>query len=154
MIDYEVNIVLVHPEIPQNTGGIGRLCVSNNCRLHLIKPLGFSLEDKYVRRAGMDYWEHVDCTVHESWENFLESEKPEVMRFFSTKGGTVYTDVDYPPRTYLVFGSEGAGLPPEFYEKYAPELVIIPMLGDFHRSLNVANAAAVGLYEAIRQRNK
>ena len=151
MTNCEFNIVLVHPEIPQNTGGIGRLCVSNNCRLHLIEPLGFSLEDKYVKRAGMDYWEHVDCTVHKSWEAFLESEKPETLHFFSTKGGTLYTDAVYPRGSYLVFGSEGAGLPREFYEKYSSSLVIIPMLGEFHRSLNVANAAAIGLYEAIRQ---
>ena len=147
------NIVLVRPEIPQNTGGIGRLCVSNNCRLHLIEPLGFSLEDKYVRRAGMDYWRHVDCRVHPSWEAFLKREAPEVMHFFSTRGGTLYTRAAYPAGTYLVFGSESRGLPEDFYETYRDRLVVIPMLGDFHRSLNLANAAAVGLYEAIRQLN-
>ncbi len=145
------HLVLVHPEIPQNTGGIGRLCVSNECSLHLIKPLGFSLDDKYVKRAGMDYWPHLDWHVYEDWEEFLERNPGAPMWFFSTKASRSYWEVEYPEGCYLVFGSEGSGLPPEFYQRYGEQLVQIPMTGEFHRSLNLANSAAVGLYEALRQ---
>ncbi len=148
------HLVLVHPEIPQNTGGIGRLCVSNNCRLHLIEPLGFSLDDKYVKRAGMDYWPHVDQARYRDWEEFLARNPGAELRFFSTKAATCYWDAEYPAGCYLVFGSESSGLPPELYRRCAEKLVQIPMCGEFHRSLNLANAAAIGLYEAFRQIRK
>ncbi len=145
------NIVLVHPEIPQNTGGIGRLCVSNECTLHLIEPLGFSLEDKFVKRAGMDYWPHLDLRVYSNWEDFLDKNPDAEMFFFSTRGEKRYWDCNFSMGCYLVFGSESHGLPPELYERCRDRLCIIPMTGTFHRSLNLANSAAIGLYEAIRQ---
>ena len=130
------NLVLFAPEIPQNTGTIGRLCVSTDTKLHLVKPLGFSLDEKHLKRAGMDYWPHLDLAVY----------------FISTKGETSYWDVPYPEGCYMVFGRESSGLPPEFYERYRKRLVLIPMEGKFHRSLNLANAASIVLYEALRQR--
>lgn len=151
MSDKAFNIVLVHPEIPQNTGGIGRLCVSTESRLHLIKPLGFSLEDKFVKRAGMDYWPHLDLHVYENWEDFLVKNPDAQLFFFSTKGERKFWDCKFSAGCYLVFGSESGGLPEELYERYAEQMCIIPMTGTFHRSLNLANSAAIGLYEAMRQ---
>ena len=145
------NLVLVHPEIPQNTGAIGRLCVSTGTRLHLIKPLGFSLEDKYVRRAGMDYWPHLDLVIHESWEAFLEANPDARMWFFSTKGARCFWEREYQDGDFFVFGSESSGLPAALYERYRDRLCLIPMDGDFYRSLNLANSAAVALYEGLRQ---
>ena len=145
------NIVLFQPEIPQNTGTIGRLAVSNDCRLHLIEPLGFSLEDKYLKRAGLDYWQHLNPTIHRSWEAFLEAEKPERMFFISTHGEKNFFDAEYKLGDYLIFGRESSGLPPEFYEKYMDDMWLIPMTGKFSRSLNLANAVSITLYEAMRQ---
>lgn len=144
-------LVLVRPEIPQNTGAIGRLCVSTGTRLHLVKPLGFSLEDKFVRRAGMDYWPHLDLAVHENWEDFLAANPGARMWFFSTKGTRVFWDCEFRDGDCMVFGSESCGLPPELYERYRDRLCLIPMSGDFYRSLNLANCAAVALYEGLRQ---
>ena len=146
------NLVLFAPEIPQNTGTIGRLCVSTDTKLHLVKPLGFSLDEKHLKRAGMDYWPHLDLAVYENWEEFLEANPGAVMHFISTKSETSYWDVPYPEGCYMVFGRESSGLPPEFYERYRKRLVLIPMEGKFHRSLNLANAASIVLYEALRQR--
>ncbi|MCQ2352760.1 MAG: tRNA (cytidine(34)-2'-O)-methyltransferase [Victivallaceae bacterium] len=145
------NLVLVAPEIPQNTGTIGRMAVSTDCTLHLIEPLGFSLEDKYVRRAGMDYWQHLDLQLYHTWEDFLERNQPGRMFFFSTHGETSFWDIRYEIGDYLVFGRESAGLPPEFYQRYRDRLALIPMPGRFSRSLNLANAASIVLYEAMRQ---
>lgn len=144
------HIVLVQPEIPQNTGTIGRLCVSNDCMLHLIRPLGFSLDEKHLKRAGMDYWPHLKLQVYDNWEEFLERNPEAVLHFFSTRGATCFWDVKYHPGDYLVFGRESAGLPPDFYERYRDRLRQIPMNGSFHRSLNLANAASIALYEALR----
>lgn len=153
-----LNIVLVRPEIPQNTGTIGRLCVSCGAKLHLIRPLGFSLEDKYVRRSGMDYWKFLDLAVYENWEEFAaanpETEENGRWFFFSTKGETCYWDERYRDGDYLVFGSESCGFPAEFYARYREKLRIIPMNGRFYRSLNLANAASIALYEALRQQAK
>lgn len=146
------NVVLFAPEIPQNTGAIGRLCVSTDTNLHLIKPLGFSLDEKHLKRAGMDYWPHLILTVYENWEEFLALNPEAVMYFLSTKGGTIYWDVSYPEGCFLVFGRESSGLTPELYERYHDRLLRIPMDGTFHRSLNLANAASIALYEALRQR--
>ena len=145
------NIVLVAPEIPQNTGTIGRLAVSTDSILHLIDPLGFSLDEKHLRRAGMDYWQHLDLHRYTDWENFLELNPDATLHFFSTHGNTSYYDVEYSPGDYLVFGRESAGLPPELYERYADRLRIIPMPGEFNRSLNLANSVSIALYEAMRQ---
>ena len=148
------NIVLFQPEIPQNTGTIGRLAVSTNCRLHLIEPLGFSLDDKYLKRAGLDYWQHLSPSIHPDWESFLKAEKPQRMFFISTHGEKNFFDAEYQIGDYLVFGRESAGLPPEFYESYRNDMWQIPMPGDFSRSLNLANAVSITLYEAMRQNRK
>ena len=145
------NIVLVAPEIPQNTGTIGRLAVSTGSILHLIDPLGFSLDEKHLRRAGMDYWNHLHLCRYPYWEKFIELNPDAVLHFFSTHGSTSYYDVEYSPGDYLVFGRESAGLPPELYERYADRLRIIPMPGEFNRSLNLANSVSIALYEAMRQ---
>ena len=145
------NITLFQPEIPQNTGSIGRLCVSTGCKLHLIEPLGFSLEDKYLKRAGMDYWNKLDYTVYPEWERFLEANPNVVLHFFSTHGTTSFYDAEYSIGDYLVFGRESAGLPEEFYEKYSDRMRIIPMPGEFFRSINLANSVSIALYEAMRQ---
>ena len=145
------NIVLFQPEIPQNTGTIGRLAVSTNCRLHLIEPLGFSLEDKYLKRAGLDYWQHLNPSIHADWESFLAAEKPQRMFFISTHGEKNFFDAGYELGDYLIFGRESAGLPKEFYEKYMDDMWQIPMPGEFSRSLNLANAVSITLYEAMRQ---
>ena len=145
------NIVLVAPEIPQNTGTIGRLAVATDATLHLIEPLGFSLEDKYVKRAGMDYWQHLDLHIYKDWEEFLEKNRPERLFFFSTKGEKRYWDTQYKEHDFLVFGRESAGLPLEFYTTYAEQLRTIPMPGKFNRSLNLANSVSIVFYEAIRQ---
>ena len=145
------NIVLVAPEIPQNTGTIGRLAVSTDSVLHLIDPLGFSLDEKHLRRAGMDYWKHLHLCRYTDWEDFLNHNPDAVLHFFSTHGDTSYYDVEYKPGDYLVFGRESAGLPPELYERYADRLRIIPMPGEFNRSLNLANSVSIALYEAMRQ---
>ena len=145
------NIVLVEPEIPQNTGNIGRICVSTECRLHLIKPYGFILDDKHLRRAGMDYWQHLDVTEYENWDDFLSRNPDAEMVFFSTKGDRSYWDVDYRDNLYLVYGSESKGVPVEFYDRYAEQLCTIPMPGTHSRSLNLANSVALGIYEGLRQ---
>ena len=145
------NIVLVEPEIPQNTGNIGRICVATGCRLHLIKPYGFILDDKHLRRAGMDYWGHLDVSEYENWDDFLSRNPNADMRFFSTKGERTYWQIDYPDDLYLVYGSESKGLPPEFYTRYSEQLCTIPMPGEFSRSLNLANSVALGIYEGLRQ---
>ena len=151
---HSFNLVLVHPEIPQNTGGIGRLCVSTESRLHLIRPLGFSLEDKFLKRAGMDYWPHLDLNLYDSWDEFLIAHPDERMFFLSTRGSQSFWDASFRNGDYLVFGNESSGLPPDFYERYQDRLFTIPMNGRFHRSLNLANSAAITLYEAIRQNRR
>jgi tRNA (cytidine/uridine-2'-O-)-methyltransferase len=146
-----LHIILHNPEIPQNTGSIGRLCVSTNTQLHLVHPLGFDTSDYYLRRAGLDYWEHLDPTHYEDWDDFLARNPAGRLWFFTTKGERRHTDVAWRDGDGLVFGRETAGLPREILEANPDGLVKIPMPGDFHRSLNLAQAAAVGLYEAMRQ---
>lgn len=148
------NIVLVHPEIPQNTGNIGRICVNTESRLHLIKPLGFSLDDKYLKRAGLDYWKHLDWTVYEDADEFFRLNQSSKMYFFSTKGEKKYWDCPYEKGSYLLFGNETSGFPKEFYKKYSEMIYTIPMPGKHARSMNLANAVAVALYEGIRRQNE
>jgi tRNA (cytidine/uridine-2'-O-)-methyltransferase len=145
------HLILHQPEIPQNTGSIGRLCVSTGARLHLIHPLGFDTSDAAVRRAGLDYWKHLDPTEYEHWEDFLARGPAASLWLFSTKGDRRHTQVPWRDGDGLVFGRETSGLPPEMVEAFRDRLVKIPMPGDFHRSLNLAQSAAVGLYEALRQ---
>jgi tRNA (cytidine/uridine-2'-O-)-methyltransferase len=140
------HIILHQPEIPQNTGSIGRLCVSNNAQLHLIHPLGFDTSDAYVRRAGLDYWEHLNPTHFESWEEFLSRCPARRLWFFSTKGKARHTDVRYADGDGLVFGRETAGLPEEILQAHPDRLIRIPMLGDFQRSLNLAQSVLECLF--------
>lgn len=146
-------IVLFNPEIPQNTGNIARLTAAMRTELHLIEPLGFELSDKQVRRAGLDYWPETDVHVHKSWESFLEDTYSEYssLWFFSTKAQTPYFEVSYQENDFLVFGSETKGFPAFIHEEYSARRVLIPMENPNVRSLNLANAAAVGLLEARRQ---
>jgi tRNA (cytidine/uridine-2'-O-)-methyltransferase len=146
------NIVLVCPEIPQNTGNIGRLCVSTESNLHLIKPLGFSLDEKHLKRAGMDYWQHLNLSVYENWEEFISKKNQEAdMYFFSTKCSSTHWDCPMSSGDYLVFGNEGSGLPSGFYDTYKNQLYTIPMPGAHCRSLNLANSVSIVLYEGLRK---
>ncbi len=145
------NLVLVAPEIPQNTGTIGRLCVCTDSRLHLIEPLGFSLDESRIRRAGLDYWQHLDVRVHPDWDSFLATQAPGRLLFISTRGKHTIYQCQFAPDDYLVFGRESDGLPAAFYQRYADSLYTIPMPGHQARSHNLANAASIVLYEALRQ---
>ena len=147
----DINIVLVEPEIPHNTGAIGRLCVGLGARLHLVEPMGFFINDAYVRRCGLDYWPHLSLTVHRSWEAFADAERPGDLVLFSTRGTRTLYDCAFRAGVYLVFGSESRGFPAALYERYASCLCRIPMPGAHARSINLANAASVAAYEAYRQ---
>ena len=144
-----INIVLVHPEIPHNTGAIGRLCVGLGARLHLVRPLGFRLTEKHVRRAGLDYWDSLDLRIHDSWQS--PDFATERMFFMSTRGEKTLYDCEFRGDVFLVFGSESRGFPDEFYTRYRDSLFKIPMPGENARSINLANAAAIAAYEAHRQ---
>jgi tRNA (cytidine/uridine-2'-O-)-methyltransferase len=146
-----INIVLVEPQIPHNTGAIGRLCVGLDAALHLVEPLGFSLSSRDVKRAGLDYWEHLDLTVHSDWNAFLKAAKPTALCFASTKGERNFFECQLPEGVFIVLGNETRGLPPDFYTRYADQLFRIPMPGKHARSINLANAASVAIYEAYRQ---
>lgn len=146
----ELNIVLVEPEIPQNTGNIARTCAATGARLHLVKPLGFEISDKYLKRAGLDYWSLLDITYYESLGDFFEKTKGGTYFYFSTKALRRHTDISYPDKCYLVFGKETAGLPEELLVKNPDATVRIPMI-DEARSLNLSNAAAIAAYEVLRQ---
>ena len=147
-----LNIVLFEPEIPANTGNIGRTCVATGTRLHLIEPLGFRLNEKEIKRAGMDYWEHLDVTRYINFEDFLEKNPGAKIYMATTKGQHVYTEVNYEPDCYIMFGKESAGIPEEILVKHPDNCIRIPMLSEI-RSLNLSNSVAVVLYEALRQNN-
>ena len=145
------SIVLVRPEIPHNTGAIGRLCVGLGVPLHLIRPLGFHLDDQSVARAGLDYWPFLDLTVHDTWDDYLAAERPERLFFLSTHGEKSLYDASFAAGDALVFGCESAGLPKELYERYRESLFRIPMPGEHARSINLANAVSIAAYECYRQ---
>ena len=145
-----LNIVLFEPEIPANTGNIGRTCVATGTRLHLIEPLGFRLNEKEIKRAGMDYWEHLDVTRYMNFEEFLEKNPGAKIYMATTKAPNVYTEVSYEPDCYIMFGKESAGIPEEILVKNKKNCVRIPMLDEI-RSLNLSNSVAIVLYEALRQ---
>ena len=145
-----LNIVLYEPEMPANTGNIGRTCVATGTRLHLIEPLGFVLNDKMVKRAGMDYWDDLDVTRYDDWNDFLERNPDAKLYYATTKGKHVYSDVSYEDDCYIVFGKESAGIPEEILVEHPGECVRIPMMGET-RSLNLSNSVAIVLYEALRQ---
>lgn len=157
------NIVLLEPEIPQNTGNIGRTCVAGGCSLHLIEPMKFSISEKQVRRAGLDYWDKLRLSIHDSYDEFMEYYKREAgahnevrsgrsPRLFlaTTKAERTYADVEYTQGDYIMFGKESAGIPEEILVKYPKDCIRIPMVGS-ERSLNLSNSAAIILYEALRQ---
>ncbi len=145
-----LNIVLYEPEIPANTGNIGRTCVATGTRLHLIEPLGFSLSEKALRRAGMDYWKDLDVTTYVNYEDFLARNPGAKLYMATTKGQRVYSEVSYEEDCYIMFGKESAGIPEELLAHNRDRCVRIPMEGGI-RSLNLGNSVAVVLYEALRQ---
>ena len=149
-----MHVVLVAPEIPQNTGSIGRLCVATGSTLHLIDPLGFTIDDRHLRRAGLDYWPHVDCVRHASWEAFAAARSPGRLLCFSARAPRSYTTARFRPHDYLVFGGESRGLPPAIRSAHAGALFGIPLASEHVRSLNLATAVAIVLYEALRQQGK
>ena len=145
-----LNIVLLEPEIPANTGNIGRTCVATNTRLHLIEPLGFRLDEKALRRAGMDYWKDLDVTTYIDYQDFLDKNPGAKIYMATTKAEKVYTDVAYEEDCYIMFGKESAGIPEDILVNHQDTCVRIPMIGDI-RSLNLSNSVAIVLYEALRQ---
>ncbi|QDR81059.1 tRNA (uridine(34)/cytosine(34)/5-carboxymethylaminomethyluridine(34)-2'-O)-methyltransferase TrmL [Sporomusa termitida] len=145
-----MHIVLVEPEIPGNTGNIARLCAATGCELHLVKPLGFSLEDRYLKRAGLDYWHLVKVHVHENFGEVLTGYHGHRIFFNTTKADRCHSEIVYQADDLLVFGKETAGLPPSLLTAYPENCIRIPML-DEARSLNLSNAVAVVVYEALRQ---
>ncbi|MFN0117020.1 MAG: tRNA (cytidine(34)-2'-O)-methyltransferase [Elusimicrobiota bacterium] len=146
-----INIVLIDPEIPGNTGNVGRTCIGLDATLHLVGKIGFSLEDKYLKRAGLDYWPKIKLEVHSKWEDFL-AQVPQgtQMHFFSTHGTVPFWDKKFAPPVFLIFGSEGHGFPKNFYETYKSDLVKIPVTENI-RSLNLATAVGAAAFEAARQ---
>ena len=146
----KLNVVLFEPEIPANTGNIGRTCVATGTRLHLIEPLGFSLSEKAIRRAGMDYWKELEVFRYVNYREFLEKNPGARIYMATTKGQHVYTEVSYEPDCYLMFGKESGGIPEEILVQHPGDCVRIPMLGET-RSLNLSNSVAIVLYEALRQ---
>lgn len=149
MTQTRFNIVLNAPEIPGNTGSIGRTCIALNLRLILIKPYGFDLDEKAVRRAGLDYWKHVDLTEYNSWDEFIKTEKPEDLFLFSKNGNKSYFEANYSKNSYLVFGCESKGLPEELIKEHSS--YYLPQYSEHIRSLNLASVATTVAYEALRQ---
>jgi tRNA (cytidine/uridine-2'-O-)-methyltransferase len=145
-----INIVLVEPEIPQNTGNIARTCAAIKAKLHLVKPLGFSLESKYLKRAGLDYWHLLDITYHDSLEDFFLMYPNKPFYFATTKGGNNYTSMNYQDDCFIIFGKETAGLPKDLLAKNPDTAIRIPMAEDA-RSLNLSNSVAIIAYEVMRQ---
>jgi len=145
-----MNIVLHEPEIPENTGNIGRTCVATDSVLHLIKPLGFVIDDKHLKRAGLDYWPKLKYFVYESYEDFLTKNPDAKIFYATTKAKRCYSEVSFGPDDFIMFGKESAGIPEEILVDNEPTCIRIPMWGDI-RSLNLGNSVAIILYEALRQ---
>ncbi len=152
----KINVVMVEPEIPQNTGNIARTCAATGSKLHLVHPLGFSISDKYLKRAGLDYWDKLEIEEHDSLDAFLEKYKPEENNMFyaTTKAKHCYSDVDFSniEEVFILFGKETKGLPEDLLQKYIDNTIRIPMIGDL-RSLNLSNSVAIIVYEVLRQCN-
>jgi tRNA (cytidine/uridine-2'-O-)-methyltransferase len=146
-----MHIVLFEPEIPPNTGSVARLCAATLTPLHLIEPLGFKIDDKHLKRAGLDYWEFVELHVHKSWDIFQKDARPDRLLYFTKKATRSYTVVDYRNDDYLVFGPETRGLPELLLAANAERSYRIPMMGRGVRSLNLSNAVSIVLYEGLRQ---
>lgn len=146
-----INIVMVEPEIPQNTGNVARTCAATGARLHLIGPMGFKIDDKKLKRAGLDYWHLLDITYYDDFQDFLNKNQGEFF-YFTTKARKVYSDVDYPDNCYLFFGKETKGLPEELLLENPQRCVRLPMMPEA-RSLNLSNTVAIATYEVLRQWN-
>lgn len=147
-----INIVLHEPEIPANTGNIGRTCVAAGLKLHLIKPLGFDIDEKAVKRAGLDYWDKLDLAVYENYEDFMVKNPGAKVYMATTKAEKIYSEAHFEPNCYIMFGKESAGIPEEILIHHKDTAIRIPMIGDI-RSLNLSNSVAVVAYEALRQNN-
>ena len=147
----KINIVLLEPEIPQNTGNIARTCAATGSALHLIEPMGFTVTDAKLKRAGLDYWNKLDITYYKNIDDFYEKTVGGSYFYFSTKAPRCYTDIEYPDECYLIFGKESRGIPEEILKKNLDKCVRIPMLENL-RSLNLSNSAAIAVYEVLRQR--
>ena len=145
-----INIVLHEPEMPANTGNIGRTCVALGARLHLIEPLGFRLDEKSLKRAGLDYWDKLDVSVYDNFQDFLNKNPDAKLYLATTKAAKCYSDVEFEDDCYIMFGKESAGIPEEILKNYPETCIRIPMWGDI-RSLNLSNSVAVVLYEALKQ---
>ena len=149
-----MHVVLFQPEIPQNTGSISRLCAATDTPLHLVAPLGFKIDDKHLKRAGLDYWPYVDVRLHDSWEDFLRKHAEGALLFFSKRAVQSYTQARYQEGDFLVFGPETRGLPQDLLDAHQDRAFRIPMMGEGVRSLNLSNAVSIVLYEALRQLGK
>lgn len=145
-----LNIVLVEPQIPQNTGNISRTCAVTGARLHLVRPLGFEISDKHLKRAGLDYWDKLNITYYDSLDDFFEKNRGGSFFYFTTKGRKIHSDAVYPDNSYLVFGREDRGLPEELLRDNPENCLRIPMRNEL-RSLNLSNSAAIAVYEVLRQ---
>ena len=145
-----INIVLHEPEMPANTGNIGRTCVAAGARLHLIEPLGFNINEKMLKRAGLDYWDKLDVTIYDNYEDFILKNPEAKIYMATTKAPQTYVEVSYEPDCYIMFGKESAGIPEDILVKHQDTSIRIPMIGDI-RSLNLSNSVAIVLYEALRQ---
>jgi tRNA (cytidine/uridine-2'-O-)-methyltransferase len=147
-----LNIVLVEPQIPQNTGNVARTCAATGARLHLVEPMGFRVDDAKLKRAGLDYWHLLDITYYENLDDFFEKNKDGHFFYFSTKATKIYSDAEYPDNSYLVFGKETAGLPEDLLFANPEKCVRLPMIDNSAaRSLNLSNTVAIGVYEVLRQ---
>ncbi len=146
-----LNIVLIEPEIPNNTGNIGRLALATGSRLHLVKPFGFEIDDKRLKRAGLDYWQHLEVLYYDTIEDFFQKNNDAKMVFLSSHGKQTHWDIEYTDKLFLVFGKESVGLPKPLIEKYQNELFKIPLYSKEIRSLNLANAVSIIVYEGLRQ---
>lgn len=145
----KINIVMVEPEIPQNTGNVARTCAATGARLHIVRPMSFNIDDKRLKRAGLDYWHYLDITYYDGLEDFF-SKNDGAFFYFTTKGRRTHSEVSYPDNCYLLFGKETKGLPEELLIKNPERCVRIPMQGEI-RSLNLSNSVAIAVYEALRQ---
>lgn len=145
-----LNIVLIHPEIPNNTGNIGRLCLGSGNALHLVKPFGFEIDDSRLRRAGLDYWPHLDVHYYDSTEDFFEMHKGKKMAFLSKRGSKVFWDIEFEEGMFLIFGKESTGLDSDLLDRHASQTYRIPIHSDKVRSLNLANAVGIVAYEGLR----
>lgn len=148
----KINIVLVEPQIPQNTGNIARTCAATGASLHLVKPMGFTVDDKKLKRAGLDYWHMLDITYYDGLDDFFEKNKGGNFFYLTTKGRRIFTEVSFPENTFILFGREDAGLPEELLKNNEETSLRIPMVDDA-RSLNLSNTAAIVTYEILRQWN-